>query len=730
MKKRSNTIKNGTPDKNSLRSKIIGCFNENPSKSFNYKQLGKYLQIPGLAEKKLIISVLNDLTGLGIIEEIYTGKYMLRSKVGYVTGNIELNQRGEGILKSENYKETIYISQSGLHLALHGDMVKVYLFAKRKNNVLEGEVVEIIERKKTSFVGTVEVSKNFAFLVADSKNMPFDIFVPLSKLNGALNGQKAIAQITEWSPHAKNPFGEITRVLGNAGEHETEIHAILAEFELPYSFPEAVQKEADIIPEKISVDEIKKRRDFRGTPTFTIDPADAKDFDDALSLIKLRNGNWEVGVHIADVTHFVGTENILDKEALNRGTSVYLVDRVVPMLPEKLSNQICSLRPNEDKLCFSAVFEIDDNARVIQEWFGRTIINSDRRFSYEEAQQIIESGKGDLANEILTCNRFAQIMRERRFRNGAISFERTEIKFNLDLSGKAVNVIFKENKESNQLIEEFMLLANKHVAEKISRPEKGKHQKTFVYRVHDKPDFEKMKTFSKFIRRFGYTIKTGTGIETSKSINKLLDQVQGKNEQDLIETLAIRSMAKAVYTTRNIGHYGLAFPYYTHFTSPIRRYPDMMVHRLLARYLENGKSANEKKHESMCKHSSEREQLAEKAERASIKYKQVEFMMDKIGRSFQGIISGVTEWGIYVEIIENKVEGMVPVREIEGDYFIFDEDNYCLVGKYSKRKYQLGDKVEIKVIKCNLPKRQLDFKLVEENDKKTAKFRGSKQKPR
>ncbi|MCX6258316.1 MAG: ribonuclease R [Bacteroidia bacterium] len=703
--------KSKTPEKKEIRSRIIGCFNDNPSKAFNYKELSKKLQIEVLSARQLIPGILEKLVTLGILEEIYTGKYRLKSKVGYITGIIQLNNRGEGTVASEDIKEDVYISPSNLHHALHGDKAKIFLFARRNKNNVEGEVVEIIERAKTNFVGIVEISKNFAFMVADSRNMPYDIFIPLSKLNGASDGQKVIAQITEWTANAKNPFGEIIEVLGNAGEHETETHAILAEFDLPYRYPEDAERFAETIPEKISEEEICKRRDFREIPTFTIDPQDAKDFDDALSLKKLPGGNWEVGVHIADVTHYVHTDDILDKEALNRATSIYLADRVVPMLPEKLSNHICSLRPHEEKLCFSAVFEINDNTEVIKEWFGKTIINSDRRFTYEEAQEIIETGNGELSDEILTLNRLARIMRDRRFKNGAISFERTEVKFQLNEDGKPTGIYIKENKESNQLIEEFMLLANKQVAEKIGKVDRGRQARTFVYRVHDVPDPEKMKVFSKFIKRFGYTINLGSGIETSKSINSLLDNVQGKNEQDLIETLAIRSMAKAVYTTKNIGHYGLGFPYYTHFTSPIRRYPDMMVHRLLEKYLANGKSVNESRYEAMCKHSSEMEQLAEKAERASIKYKQVEFMLDKTGISFAGIISGVTEWGLYVEIIENKIEGMIPIRELEGDFFVLDEQNYRLVGKFTRKKYQLGDKLDIEVVKCNLPRRQLDFRI-------------------
>jgi len=531
---------------------------------------------------------------------------------------------------------------------------------------------------------------------------------------GAKHGQKAIARIMDWPERARNPFAEIIDVLGDAGNNNTEMHAILAEFDLPYKYPEAVDQAANRIPEEIPEDEFKNRRDFRKVPTFTIDPADAKDFDDALSLQKLENGLWEIGVHIADVTYYVKPESLLEDEAYNRATSVYLVDRVVPMLPEKLSNGVCSLRPNEDKLCFSAVFELDDHCIVQKEWFGRTTIHSDRRFSYEEAQQVIETGEGDLKDEILTLDRLAKKLREIRFESGSIGFDRVEVKFEIDKDGKPLSVFFKESKDSNKLIEEFMLLANKKVAEFVGKPGPKKKERTFVYRIHDKPDPEKLDTFNHFIKRFGYGIQTNNPQTVTASMNKLIENVAGKKEQNVIETLAIRTMAKAEYSTRNIGHYGLGFEYYTHFTSPIRRYPDMMVHRLLARYLEDGRSVQADQYEEMCKHSSDMENRAANAERASIKYKQVEFMSDKIGQQFKGVISGVKEWGVYVELDENKCEGMVPLHELTDDFYEFDEKNYCIIGRRTHKKYQLGDVIEIEIARANLDRKQLDFRIVGE----------------
>ena len=597
---------------------------------------------------------------------------------------------------------------------MDGDKVKVQLFAKRKGAEPEGEVVEILESKERTFVGKLQVAKGFAFLITENKTLANDIFIPKDKLKGGKNGDKAIVRIVEWPDEAKNPLGEVIDILGIAGQNTAEMHAILAEFGLPYKYPSSVEKAADKIPEAISPEEIENREDFRGITTFTIDPKDAKDFDDALSARRLDNGNWEVGVHIADVTHYVKTDGVIDKEAQSRATSVYLVDRTIPMLPERLCNQICSLRPDEEKLCFSAVFELNSDAVVQNSRICRTIIKSDRRFTYEEAQEVIETGEGDYKEEILALNDLAKKLRERRFKSGAINFDRYEVKFEIDEQGKPVRVYFKISKDANKLIEEFMLLANRTVAEFVGRPPKGKTKKTFVYRIHELPDPDKMENFASFIRRFGYKLKTdGTKTDVSKGINSLLDNVQGKPEENLIETVAIRAMQKARYSTENIGHYGLAFEYYTHFTSPIRRYPDMMVHRLLERYLAGGRSVIQKKYEDLCGHCSSMEQVAANAERASIKYKQVEFMQDKLGMVFDGVISGVTEWGLYVELNENKCEGLVPIRDLDDDYYEFDEKNYCLLGRRKKRQYRLGDPITIKVAQANLERKQLDFQLAE-----------------
>jgi ribonuclease R len=626
-------------------------------------------------------------------------------------GTIELSNKGFGQVFCEELNATVMIQAPNMNHALDGDKVKIRLFARRKKSDPEGEVVEVLERGQKTLVGTVEISKFSAFLVP-SKRMPFDLFIPNESLKGAKHGQKAIARILDWPENARNPVGEIIDVLGDAGSNNTEMHAILAEFGLPYKYPEKVDEAANRIPMEITAEEIAKRRDFRKVPTFTIDPADAKDFDDALSIQKLENGYWEVGVHIADVTHYVRFNSIIEEEAYNRATSVYLVDRVVPMLPERLSNGVCSLRPHEEKLCYSAVFQLDDNAKVLKEWFGRTVIFSDRRFSYEEAQAVIETGEGDMKNEILTLDTLAKKLRAKRFEGGSIDFDRVEVKIEVDAAGKPINVFFKESKDSNKLIEEFMLLANKKVAELIGKPGTRKKEKTFVYRIHDKPDPEKLEKFNHFIKRFGYGIMTNSPAAVTTSMNQLITNVTGKKEQNVIETLAIRTMAKAEYSTRNIGHYGLGFEYYTHFTSPIRRYPDMMVHRLLERYLQDGTSVAANKYEEMCKHSSDMENRAANAERSSIKYKQVEFMSDKIGMQYKGVISGVTEWGIYVELEENKCEGMVPLHELTDDYYQFDEKNYCITGRRSRRRYQLGDEVDIEILRANLEKKQLDFKIV------------------
>ena len=621
-----------------------------------------------------------------------------------------MKRNGIAFVVSESFTEDIFIAPKFVNHALDGDEVKVALLSKRGGRSHSGQVIEIIERAQTSFVGIIEISKNFAFLVPDKMNMEVDIFIPLSKLKGAKNGQKCIAAMTEWPKDASSPFGEIIDVLGNVGDLDTEAYSILAQFDLPHRFPEKVEKEAAKISLTIGDEELKSRRDYRKVTTVTIDPVDAKDFDDAISFKSLPNGNFEVGVHIADVTHYVKPGDIIDQEAIERATSVYLVDRVVPMLPEVLSNGVCSLRPNEDKLTFAAIFEITPEAKVVDTWIGRTIIHSDRRFAYEEVQDILEAGEGEYSKELIQLNELAKIKRQQRLDDGSIAFDKVEVRFTLDENKKPAGVHFKVQKDAHKLIEEFMLLANKAVASRIALPPKGEPVKTFVYRIHDKPNPEKVLAFSEFIKTFGYKFDTNTE-NIAESMNSLLMEVQGHREEQMIEQLAIRTMAKAVYSTQNIGHYGLGFKNYTHFTSPIRRYPDMMVHRLLQQYLDGKPSADQASYEKWCKHSSIQEKKASDAERQSTKYFQVLFMENEIGKSFKGIISGVTEWGIYVEIIENKCEGMVRLREISGDYFTFDEGLHRIVGQNTKKIYQLGDEVEITVKEADLANRRLDFEL-------------------
>ena len=693
-----------------LEEKVLAAFNKHPDQPLNYKEIAKRLNINDSHTRLQISEILKLLKKEGRLQEVYQGKYKTKSiPRGYITGTVDMTRMGYGFIISDEIEEDVFVTARNLKTALHGDKVRVLLYAVKKGARPEGEVVEIIERWKTTFVGTVEILPSFAFLVPDNKNMPFDLFIPQSKLNGAKQGQKAVARVTDWNPGSKNPVGEIISVLGDPGLHETEMHAILAEFELPYDFEEDVEMDAEKISAEITLEDIKERRDFRNIPTFTIDPADAKDFDDALSIRTLDNGNWEVGVHIADVTHYVMPDSLTEKEAGQRATSVYLVDRVVPMLPERLSNNICSLNPGNDKLTYSAVFEVDKEAEVVTEWFGRTIINSDRRFSYSEAQEVIDTGEGDLKDQILILHQLAQRLRARRFAAGAFAFEKIEVQFDLDEEGKPVGIRFRDMGTANQLIEEYMLLANKRVAEFVGKKLRGKN---FVYRIHDKPDPEKISVFSHFITRFGYRLPSDSA-SLPKAMSRLMNEIAGKKEQNIIETLALRSMAKAVYSTDNIGHYGLAFKYYTHFTSPIRRYPDMMVHRLLTDYLNDKSPGDKQKLERSCEHSSKMERLAMEAERASVKYKQVEFMSDKTGQVFEGVISGVTEWGIYVEIIDNQCEGMVSVRELKDDFYEYDEENYRLRGRTSGNLYTLGDTVNVMVVRADLQKKQLDYRIVE-----------------
>ncbi len=691
---------------------VKGYFINNPTRCLNYKQVSKQLQLTSVSEKYEVLYALEELARQEFLEETQRGKYRLRSETGIITGIIQINPHGIGTVTDENTNREIQIYPRYLNKALPGDKVKVRLFAQKRTGFLEGVVLEITERSKRLIVGTIEMSHSFAFLITDPRIYPYDIFIPLEYLHGAKQGQKATVSIIEWPERSKNPVGEVVEVLGNAGEHQTEMHAILAEFNLPYHFPQAVEDYASNIPEEIPAEEYRKRRDFRGVVTFTIDPEDAKDFDDALSIKQLERGLWEIGVHIADVSYYVPENSILDQEAYKRATSVYLVDRVVPMLPEKLSNKVCSLRPDEDKLCFSAVFIVDEQMNITNEWFGKTVIRSNRRFHYEEAQQIIESGEGDFAFELRKLNDFAKILRSKRLSKGAMAFDKVEVKFRLDEKGKPIGVYFKETKDSNKLIEEFMLLANLRVAEFIGKRKGQQPARTFVYRIHDKPDPEKLKQFKLFAKQWGFEISLRSQQHMAESINKMLDGIRYKPERDIIENMAIRSMAKAVYSTKNIGHYGLAFDYYTHFTSPIRRYPDLMVHRLLERYLNNGKSVRAEDFEIRCKHSSEMEQLAADAERASIKYKQIEFMADKIGQQFEGFIAGLTEWGIYVQLVETKAEGMISLRDMDDDFYIFDEEKMEVYGRRNKRRFKIGDRLKVEVFKINLEKRHLDFRLV------------------
>lgn len=694
---------------------ILRFMNENSSKIYNYKQIADGIDYRNPRQREQVIQSLHRLIADNKIKEVEKGKYIINLQIeGTLTGVIDFNQSGNAYVKVQGFENDIFVHAKNVKHALQGDTVLIITY-HFKGKKMEGSVLEVLERSREEFVGTFQLikHKDFGFVVSDKKVINTDIFIPRGKMLDAQDGDKVLVKMIKWDSDSKNPEGEIIKVLGAPGEHETEIHSILAEYGLPYTFPEDVEREASEIDRQIDDVEVAKRRDMRNILTFTIDPKDAKDFDDALSIRQLQNGNWEIGVHIADVSHYVIPGTVLDDEAYERGTSVYLVDRVVPMLPEVLSNDVCSLRPHEDKFTFSAVFELDDDSNVINEWFGRTVIHSDRRFTYEEAQERIESGNGELAPEILTLDRLAKNLRKDRINKGAITFDRSEVRFNLDENNEPIGVYFKVSKDSNHLIEEFMLLANRKVSEYVSLSRKGEPTNlTFVYRVHDDPDPTKLEALREFVGTFGYKMNLANTKKVAESLNRLLKDVKGKGEENMIETLAMRSMSKAIYSTDPIGHYGLGFEFYSHFTSPIRRYPDLIAHRLLQHYLDGGKSVNKDEYEEKCRHCSNRERLAADAERDSIKFMQVKFMEKHVGEEFTGVISGVAEFGFWVQIPENGAEGLIKLRDLMDDSYMFDPKNYLVYGTRTGNQYQLGDVVKIKVMKANLIQKQLDFKII------------------
>ena len=734
-----NKKRNASNKIENLSQNILAILRKDHSQSFNYKQIAAKLNVDDANSRNQIIKELKELQGNKTIQELDRGKYILTPNQNYYTGRVDIAGRGQGYIIVEELEDDILVKNKNLNKALNGDTVEVYVYKRKRGGKSEGEITKIIERKRTEFVGTINIQDRFAFVEMGDHKMYTDIFVHKSNINGAKQGERVLVEIIDWPEKADSPNGNVIKSLGIPGEHNTEIHSILAQYGLPYEFPPEIEEYANKIDTSIHPEEIAKRRDMRKDLTFTIDPKDAKDFDDALSFTEMENGNYEIGIHIADVSHYLKPGTILDDEAFERATSVYLVDRVVPMLPEILSNGACSLRPHEEKYTFSAVFEMNKKAEVLNQWFGRTVTYSDARFAYEEAQMIIENNdpsdvnegklntsisaeisitdkayevESPIAKAILEMDRLAKILRKKRMNNGAISFDKVEVKFILDEDANPEGVYFKESKDANKLIEEFMLLANRSVAAVIG---KQNPKKTFVYRVHDEPDDEKIAALENIIKQFGYKMDTRDKKTTSQSLNKLLSDVQGRKEQNLIDTLAIRSMSKAVYTTNNIGHYGLAFDYYSHFTSPIRRYPDVMVHRLLQRYLDNKESAKEDHFEENCRHCSEMEGLASRAERDSIKYMQIKYMKDHQDEEFVGVISGVTEWGIYVEIVSNKCEGMVRIQDMRDDSYEFIKEDYAVVGRKNHVKFTLGDEVIVKVKNADLARKHLDFTMLGPN---------------